>query len=337
MKNLISSILIIIALILAIAGLAFNSERNPLEEKGTASIVPYNQEEPDEKRKVKIFAVGDIMLDRGVEAMILREGAGDFKFPFLEISDYLNEADILFGNLEGPVSERGVKVGSIYSFRMDPDVFEGINYAGFNIFSLANNHMFDYAGVALKDTMDYLKENEIEYVGAGIDEEEAFSFKIKEIEGTKIGFLAYLGLGPQSWRASDNRIGMAWVDQDDLGLVENQIKKASKEVDVLFVSLHAGIEYSSEPSQFQKDFAQLSIDSGADVFLGHHPHVTQRVEEYKDGWIAYSLGNFVFDQSFSKETMEGMILEITVINDKIEKVIERKTVINDYFQVEFEN
>jgi len=339
MKSILSYIFIILVLVLSILGLVFSLKNNPIE-KGTASIVSpkvQRNEENEEERIVKVFAVGDVMLDRGVEVKILNPGKGDFKFPFLNIKDYLNEADILFGNLEGSVSERGVRVGSIYSFRMNPKVFDGINYAGFDIFSLANNHMFDYTRIALEDTMNYLKENDIDYVGAGFNEEEAFSLKVKEVNGTKIGFLAYLGLGPPSWRSYNNNSGMAWVSQEEIGLLSKEIEKASQEVDILFVSLHAGIEYSQEPSDFQKEFARMCIDSGADVFLGHHPHVVQRVEEYNDGWIAYSLGNFVFDQYFSKETMEGMILEIVIINDKIENVTERKTIINEDFQVGLHN
>jgi poly-gamma-glutamate capsule biosynthesis protein CapA/YwtB (metallophosphatase superfamily) len=304
-------------------------------ERKTASILPLDQRE--EEKDIIVIAVGDIMLNRGVEYMVQKEGDGDFKFPFLKIADYLNKADILFGNLEGPISERGVKIGSIYSFRMSPSILDGLNYAGFNVLSLANNHMFDYSRIALEDTMIYLEENGIIYAGAGFNEEKAFSLKIKEVKGIKIGFLAYTNLGPKSWKAHDNNSGMAWINWDDISRISDQINKAKRETDVLFVSLHAGDEYSLNPSAFQKEFARASIDAGADVFLGHHPHVVQEVERYKDGWIAYSLGNFIFDQSFSEETMEGLLLEIVITNGRIEKVVEKKTKISDYFWVELQD
>lgn len=87
--------------------------------------------------------LGDIMLDRGVEYMVRKEGKADFRWPFLKIADYLKEADILFGNLESPISDNGHKVGSIYSFRADPEAMDGLIYAGFDVVSLANNHIFD--------------------------------------------------------------------------------------------------------------------------------------------------------------------------------------------------
>jgi len=109
----------------------------------------------EKKQPIKIILVGDIMLNRGVKFMIEKEGGPtrggypDFRFPFLKIADYLKEADIVFGNLEGIVSDKGIKVGSIYSFRADPKAIEGLSFAGFNVLSLANNHALDYTREAL--------------------------------------------------------------------------------------------------------------------------------------------------------------------------------------------
>ncbi|MCD6550546.1 CapA family protein [bacterium] len=288
-----------------------------------------------EERKNSSFtikAVGDIMLDRGVEYKIKKEGKGNFKFPFAEIANELKNADILFGNLEGPISNRGIKSGSIYSFRMDPKAVEGLQYAGFNILSLANNHMFDYGRIALRDTMNILEKSNIKYVGAGVDEREAYSFKIIKVKNTKVAFLAYTNLGPKSWRAKKNVSGIAWINEGYFSQIREEIKKAKKQADILIVSLHSGIEYASFPDDFQKRFAKLCIDSGADVVIGHHPHVIQPLIRYKNGWIAYSLGNFVFDQSFSSETMKGLLLEITVKSGRIREVKGREIKISEDFQ-----
>lgn len=302
----------------------------------------------EEKLKITLFTVGDIMLDRGVELKIKKEGRGDFKFPFLRIADDLKEADILFGNLEGPISDKGKKVGSIYSFRANPEAVEGLKYAGFDVLSLANNHILDYQRVALEDTMKILKENEIDYIGAGFNEKEAFSLKIKEIKGTKIGFLAYTNLGPAAWKASEYNIssptsspqlistaGMAWFAENDLEKIKKDIKEAKQKVDVLIVSLHSGEEYSPTPVPFQTVFARAVIEAGADLVIGHHPHVVQKIEKYQNGWIAYSLGNFIFDQSFSEETMEGCVLKVVIERRKIKKVISLKTEISQAFQPYF--
>lgn len=335
MKKVLLSIIILIGLTFSILGLlaSFESFTHPNSREITASL----QYEKlfkilkESKSKVVVFAVGDIMIDRGVEYMIEKEGEGDFKFPFLKIKKDLSRADILFGNLEGPVSDKGVKVGSIYSFRMDPKVIDSLDYAGFDILSLANNHMLDYTRVALKDTLDRLEQQGIDYVGAGTGNE-AFSLKIKEVGNTKVGFLAYTDLGSENWKALEGRTGMAWVNIEDIDKIQNDIKIAKDKVDVLIISLHSGNEYTSEPTYFQKKFNKACIEAGADMILGHHPHVIQRVERYKDGWIAYSLGNFVFDQSFSKETMQGLLLEIVITNGKIEEVKERKVNISESFQ-----
>jgi poly-gamma-glutamate synthesis protein (capsule biosynthesis protein) len=295
-----------------------------------------NQEKQEDfnNSEISIFFVGDIMLDRGVEYMVNKEGKKDFRFSFLKIADELKKSDILFGNLEGPISDNGLKVGSIYSFRFKPEAINGLLYADFDILSLANNHMLDYQRIALEDTMKILKENNIDYVGAGLNKEEAFSLKIKQVKDTRIGFLAYTNLGTKNWQAGNENSGMAWINENDITEVIEYIKKAKEEVDVLIISLHAGEEYAENPTNFQISFAQDCISSGADLVIGHHPHVVQRIEQYKDGWIAYSLGNFVFDQHFSKETMESIILKVVIEDKKINKVYSENIRINEYFQPE---
>ena len=288
-----------------------------------------------EDPEIILLAVGDIMLDRGVELNIKKNGNGDFQFPFLRIADDLQEADILFGNLEGPISDQGKNVGSIYSFRADPKAIEGLKYAGFDVLSLANNHMLDYGRDALEDTFKRLKEAGIDYVGGGINEQEAYSLLIKEIKGIKIAFLAYTDLGPESWKATEEYSGMAWINNKDMEKIKKDIEKAKEESDILIVSLHSGKEYSTTPSFFQSYFFKICIDAGADIGIGHHPHVVQDVEEYGDGWIAYSLGNFVFDQGFSEETMESCLLRITIKDKKIDQVSCQKIKISDLFQPYF--
>jgi poly-gamma-glutamate synthesis protein (capsule biosynthesis protein) len=305
-------------------------------------IVPQNptSENPNlkvEEKPIVIILVGDIILERGVKLKIEKEGNGDFKFPFLKIADELKGADILFGNLEGPISDKGNKVGSIYSFRMDPKAIEGLDFAGFDILSLANNHAFDYGRKALEDTFLRLKAAGIDYIGAGFNEGEAFGPIIKEIQGTKIGFLAYTNLGPETWKATTKDSGIALIDRKSFERIKRDIERTKKEVNILIVSLHAGEEYSTQPTQFQIDFSKMVIDAGADIMIGHHPHVVQKSDQYKTGYIFYSLGNFVFDQSFSKETMEGEIVKVLIENDKIKEIIPKKIKINEFFQPEIEN
>ena len=289
--------------------------------------------ESPRQEQIRIVLAGDIMLDRGVEYMIGKYGNGDFKFPFLKIADYLKETDIVFANLEGPISDTGVRVGSIYSFRNKPESIEGLSYAGFNVISLANNHAFDYSREALEDSLAKLTRSGIDYVGAGFSESEAYSPVIKEIKGTKIGFLAYTNLGPETWQAAGENSGIAWISSD-LSRAKDEIERAREKTDILIVSLHAGEEYQKTPTQFQIDFAKMAIDAGADLVAGHHPHVTQPFKKYQDGYIAYSLGNFIFDQSFSQETMESQTIELLIEDKTIKEINLKEIKINAFFQPE---
>jgi len=295
-------------------------------------IIEKNQ--PVSTSTINVILAGDIMLDRGVAYMIEKYGNNDPKFPFLKIADYFKTADVVFGNLEGPVSNKGEKVGSIYSFRANPNMVEGLNFAGFNVISMANNHAFDYGREAFEDTMKRLKTTGIDCVGADFSGTEAFSPVIKNVDDIKIGFLAYTNLGSPYWEATTNTSGLAWINEGLLGLAKQQIKTAKEKVNILIVSLHAGEEYQKTPTQFQIDFSRMAIDAGADIIVGHHPHVVQPDEIYKDKYIFYSLGNFIFDQSFSEETMQGEIVKVLIEDKKIKEAVPIDIKINGYFQPE---
>ncbi|MDD5738528.1 MAG: CapA family protein [Candidatus Pacebacteria bacterium] len=317
-------------------------------KESTFSVLSARIDRPIQKNQITqpivLMAVGDIMLDRGVKYMVDKYGNGDFNFVFNGIKDYLNKADILFGNLEGPISNRGVRVGSIYSFRFSPTSTLALKEAGFDILSIANNHMFDYQAIALGDTMANLQKSGIDYVGAGNNETEAFSLKVKEIQGVKFGFLAFENLGHESWKAGGpaqspagneaggDKTGMAWVGWGDFDEVKETIAQSKQQVDILVVSLHAGVEYQTLPDDFQIAFDKMAIDSGADLVVGHHPHVIEPLEKHNNGWIIYSLGNFIFDQYFSPQTMEGGLLKVEIVDKKISNVILEKVKLNKYYQ-----
>lgn len=297
-------------------------------------VVGYPYFYPRQEKLTTLLFVGDIMLDRGVEWQINRAGNGDFKFPFAKVTDEFTKADILFGNLESQISDKGYNAGSIYSFRADPKAMEGLVYAGFDVLSLANNHAFDYTSTALKDSMTRLKESKIDYVGAGFNAKEAYSPLIKNINGLKIAFLAFADFQIKNWGAGENSAGIALLNEENL---KQSVVSAKMQADLVVISLHFGDEYKTEPNERQKYFSHLAIDEGADLIVGHHPHVAEPIEQYKNGWIAYSLGNFVFDQSFSQETMQGKMLKIIIKGKTINKVIPIDVEINQNFQPEIEN
>jgi len=182
----------------------------------------------------------------------------------------------------------------------------------------------------MEDNFKRLREAGIDYVGGGFSEIEAHSPIIREIRGTKIAFLAYTNLGSEYWLAKGDKSGITWLNEE----IGEDIKIAKEKANLVIVSMHFGEEYQFQPSPNQTYLAHLAIDSGADLVIGHHPHFVQPIEKYKNGYIAYSLGNFVFDQGFSKETMKGLLLEVLVKNSKIKEVIPKDIIINKFFQPE---
>lgn len=271
--------------------------------------------------------VGDIMLSREVGRKM--EAAADWERPFQKIKNYLSAADLTFGNLEGPISDRGQNQGSAYSFRADPRSLAGLRAAGFDALSLANNHIWDWGRAALEDTINILTAAGISPLGAGENRQAANAGKIWNIKGTKVGILAYTDLYPTTLSAEENSPGVSVWNRDQ---VLSDIRRLREKSDIVAVSWHSGTEYENQPDANQKEIYRWLIAAGADLVVGHHPHVVQPLEEYGGGWIAYSLGNFVFDQSFSEATMAGTALEVLVRGGKILGVKANSIRISEDFQ-----
>lgn len=281
----------------------------------------------NDDQDTKLVFVGDIMLSRGIGNLMIH--AGDWRYPFLNVAEYLKNADLTIGNLEGPISSRGTKIGSIYSFRADPRVIEGLLYSGFDVLSLANNHMWDYGPLAFDDTLKILADNGIDYVGAGLSYEEAHTPVIREAKGMKFAFLAYTNLLPSSLGLKNSNHAVAFPDETQMVA---DIQKATVIADIVIVQFHWGEEYEIAHNSYQENLGRMAIDAGADLVVGHHPHVAQGIEKYNNGYIAYSLGNFVFDQNFSKDTRSGLVLTVIAKNKKIESVVSGRVEFNESFQ-----
>ncbi|OGI89669.1 hypothetical protein A2911_02605 [Candidatus Nomurabacteria bacterium RIFCSPLOWO2_01_FULL_40_15] len=260
---------------------------------------------------VTMAFAGDIMLDRGVKNSVLKNFDGDYSFLFEKL-EILKKFDIVFANLEGTASGEGKDMGNLYSFQMDPSVVPALKGGGISILSIANNHVGDWGRASYEDTLLRLRENEILYAGGGLNEEEAEEPTIIEKYGIKIGFLGFSDKGSDWMRAEKEKSGLLLASNPRF---EEIIKNASARVDHLVVSFHFGEEYQKIHNERQEYLAHRAIDSGAKIIIGHHPHVVQDTEVYKGSFIAYSLGNFIFDQGFSKDTMEGMLLEIKLSRD----------------------
>ena len=279
------------------------------------TATPRNSTHSTGSGQASMIFVGDIMLSRSVgDTMAVKN---DYLWPFRNIAEYLNSADITFANLETPISSRGKNVGSIYSFRSDPKSIEGLTYAGFDVLSVANNHAWDWGHDAFVDTLYHLASAGIEYVGGGHNEYETHAGVIKKVGDTKVGFLAYTNLLPKSLSAVDGRAGVAVLDE--LQMIED-IKIMKNRAELVVVSFHWGEEYKPIHNSLQEQIAHQAIDAGADLIIGHHPHVVQDIQQYKGKYIVYSLGNFVFDQNWSTETMKGLSVRVWLKNNMIDRI-----------------
>jgi len=277
-----------------------------------------------------MVAVGDVMLSRTVGDII--RAIDDPNAPFLETVEIMEEADIAFCNLESPFYDREPQNGDRMIFGAGSETVEGLKYAGFDIVSLANNHFGDQGTAGMNFTFSHLAENEIKYAGAGENEVKAREPVIIEQNGVKFAFLGYNDVKlavHNDYAATADKPGIAVLTRDHL---IQDIKYAKERAHVVVVSIHWGVEYEKTPTERQITFAHLAIDSGASLVFGHHPHVIQPVEEYKGGYIFYSLGNFVFDQMWSEATRIGLIARIFFQGGEIERVETIEVTIYDSHQ-----
>lgn len=267
---------------------------------------------------LRLAAVGDIMLGGSAAPALRREG---YDYPFVLVQPILRQADVVFGNLEGPLTDAGqAEPDKRYVFRSPPaKVAPALAAAGFTVVSLANNHTMDYGVEGLKQTMAALDEAGIQHTGAGMNLQEARRPAFVKSGDYTLGFLAYSLIFPESFWAQGQRPGTAFGHASH---VRADVAAARDQADVVVVSFHWGREATTELRDYQSKLAHAAIDSGATVVLGHHPHILQGIEYYKHGIIFYSLGNFVFG-SYSRKATRSII---ALLNLRGAKVLEVKLI-----------
>ncbi|MDP2934687.1 MAG: CapA family protein, partial [bacterium] len=258
-------LLLALILLIAVFGVGVLKE-NGLQILEIKNPEKNNQQGIEEIKPINVLFVGDIMLDRKVEAQMEKNG---FAYPFEKITPFLKENDYVFGNLEGPISENPKKFSltSMY-FSFDAKIIEPLLAANFRILSLANNHTLNTNKEDFKETQELLRQAGIDYVGDPMVCSEKYIVKDN---------LIFLGFNKTFSECGDEKI---------IEIVERTRKENSDKF--LIISIHWGNEYKTKSSQAQKDLAHKIIDSGADLIIGHHPHVVQEFEKYKDKMIFYS-------------------------------------------------
>jgi len=194
--------------------------------------------------------------------------------------------------------------------------------------SVANNHAYDWGPEALLDTLERLRQAGIAPVGAGENDLAAHYPRIADLQGVKLAFLAYVDVEPKTAIAGPDKPGVAWLDADR---VLADIRFARPLADLVIVSLHWGNEYATRPAKRQVELAHQMVEAGADLVVGSHPHVVQSLEQFAGGWIAYSLGNFVFDQK-PGATRRGLMLKVKLRDKAIVEVATVPVTIEPTFQ-----
>ena len=255
---------------------------------------------------LSIAAVGDLMLSAVAESTVVANGAD---YPYEGTRDVLMSADIAVANLEAPLTATGTRfVNKKYTFKVPPAFVTGIKNAGFDVVTLANNHIMDWGSEGLANTLAVLDSQQIAHCGAGVNRLKACEPVVMESCGFKVAFIGFSLTFPQEFWATRNRCGTCLATDS---LLQQVITAAEADADVVVVNFHWGAEKWTSPKEYQIHFAHLAIDLGADLVLGHHPHVLQGLEVYKNRLIAYSLGNYAFG-SRSQTARDSILLTVHV-------------------------
>lgn len=255
-------------------------QRNPSNENSTS--------QNKENNRIKIIATGDVGLSRSVNYQIQKNSNPNW--PFLYTKDILISADITLINLESPLIKNCPVTVEGFKFCGEAKNAEGLVYAGIDVANLANNHIGNYGLEGIEETKKILTSYGILYTGV---EQPTYI----ERNGIKIAFLGFNEVG-----SSPKGIAPA-----DPSIITKLVSEADKNADLVVASFHWGIEYTNQSNAQQIYLARLAVENGADLIIGNHPHWEQSEEYYRDVYIKYSHGNFVFDQMWSEETKRGVI------------------------------
>jgi poly-gamma-glutamate synthesis protein (capsule biosynthesis protein) len=290
--------------------------------------------------RVTIGAVGDVLMHDAVKQSAAVHGGAagapdaGFAWLFAPVADLLSEPDVTFANLETPIAPQASRGARAFVFNAPPVVVSALQHAGVDLVSVANNHAFDQGRAGFEETLQSLDAAGMAYVGGGPASHPAGPV-IVEKRGLRLGFLGYTyGLNqsgndcpPAKPAAAPGGRGCVLAAEIDRDRIADDVRALSSTVDAVVVSLHWGVEYEQQPRAADVELAHRMADAGALVVLGHHPHVLQPVELYRraDGRvavIAYSLGNFVSNQSRNyvpgvspdplAATRDGVLLRVAV-------------------------
>lgn len=279
-------------------------------------VEPSAAESEYEQEQDTIFTsamVGDMMTGRHVGEVADQEGY-DSLFQYAKPT--LESADYTLGNFENPVVDNPDETepaDKIINLSSKSGAIDGLEDAGFDAVNLANNHMMDYQYEGLNETLQAFENSSIDVVGAGANEDEAHGYTLSthndmDVATLGVNDITYANMeqaGPDSPGILTSQDPSAYIDA---------VQEADQEADLVIVNVHFGQEYDSTPTTRQRQMTEAIADAGADVIVGTHPHVLQSVEVYDDTFIMHSIGNFVFDQGWTR-TRDSVIANYSLGSD----------------------
>ncbi len=257
------------------------------------------------QNNVTLFFAGDVNLARHLKKHLNER----WTYPFKNIP-WFKDADISVVNLENPLTTAENARKKKYVFKAPPHFARILKLGGVDLVNIANNHIYDYGAEGLLQTLNALEKEDLKYVGAGRNIEEARKPAIFLVKGLKIGFLAYYGVNAHE-ECHPATVDSPGTALRQLRVIRSDVRKLRPQVDFLVVIFHWGFEKEHIPRQHQIDFAHRVIDYGTDLVVGHHPHVLQGIEKYGDGVIVYSLGDFIFGGRYTPY-YESAVLKVTL-------------------------
>lgn len=253
---------------------------------------------------INFLFFGDLMLDRQVGNKLKNHSLAYLFGPLASSSpDFFAGHDLISANLEGAVTNQGQHYQPLqaYDFAFKPETVEELKKYGFNFFNLANNHITDQGARGLSETRANLSRLGFNYSGGADAAADQSALKVIKLKNQTIAFL-----------------GFSMVYHDfNLTKAKELVSQAKTKADLVIINIHWGKEYQHKFSQHQQVIGQALIEAGADIIIGHHPHVVQGLEIYQGKPIFYSLGNFIFDQYFSADTQQGLAISLDLSTDKL--------------------
>ena len=332
-KNLIKNLsifviaLIILLIIVTVSFYFYNTSKhnsfiNSLSSE--TSVEPENSEENEkeeaEDTTFSLCAIGDIICHNTQyqDAYSSDSDSYDFSYVFDDISLYTKTADLCIGNLETTFAGKDRGYSSYPTFNTPDELASNLKKLGLDVLTTANNHCLDKGIDGLNRTIDILNDADISHLGTYKSQEERDTVLIKYVKGLKIAFINYTYGTNGITVPSDKTYCVNLIDND---LILKDINSAKEQnADIIVACMHWGTEYNTSPSSSQKETADFLFKNGVDIVLGGHPHVLQPMEKRtvtlddgttKDGFIIYSLGNFMADQN-AKNTKDSIILDLTI-------------------------